>query len=294
MWSLDRDPHPLRFYVRRAFRIYPLWLVVLFLSVAVQLPTSPADAPHFAFFHAGRKELLENATLTFNWFAGARLIGASWSLPIEVQMYVVLPFIYFFMRSYRRLWPLLVLDAVAMFTSRSMEPAISSTLVFCTPLFLPGAMAYILYKHTSPRLPSWTFAVWLFSLVFFLNLYAARTQDSFRIGWLFTLLIGMSLPLFHQIRWQPLCRATHLIARYSYGIYLCHFAAIAVAVHYLRAYNIAIRTGSFFLTLTVLSIGFYHAVEKPMIGFGSKIAKRLESGPEPPFNEQMLSIEPAL
>jgi peptidoglycan/LPS O-acetylase OafA/YrhL len=41
MWSLERDPHPLRFDVRRAFRIYPLWLVgplVFAMTVYVVTP----------------------------------------------------------------------------------------------------------------------------------------------------------------------------------------------------------------------------------------------------------------
>lgn len=293
MWSLDRDPHTLRFYLRRAFRIYPLWIAVLAASVLVHLPTSPLYAPNFGFQHAGRRELLENLTLTFNLDRGCHLIGASWSLPIEVQMYVVLPFLFFFMRHNRSLWPLLLVDALAMATSTSQEFAACQTLLFCTPLFLPGAMAYLRFKHQQPVLPAWLFPVWLLALTVGFNSFASVAANSFRSGWVYALLIGLSLPMFRQIRWAPLCRVTHLVARYSYGLYLFHFAAIAVGVQYLRHQSPWVRVLGFVATLSCLSVLGYHAVEKPMIRLGSRLAGRIGHGREPAANEGMLSLEPA-
>ena len=293
MWSMERDPHTLRFYIRRAFRIYPLWIVVLMLSVLIQLPTSPAFVPHFVFLHAGWKELLENLTLSFNLGRGARLIGASWSLPIEVQMYIVLPFLFFFMRANRVIWPLLLLDALVMRTSQQTEFPTSQTLLFCTPLFLPGAMAYLRYKKQSPRLPAFLFPLWLLTLTASFNHLASIHADSFRSGWLYALLVGLSLPFFRQVSWKPLCRVTHSIAQYSYGIYLFHFAAIAVGIHYLAHEPMWIRALGFFATLIALSVLGYHLVEKPMIRLGSRLAGRFESGPEPKMEAAALSLEPA-
>ena len=225
MWSLDRDPHVLRFYIRRVFRIYPLWLVVLALTLLLKLPTSPVYAPSFKFYHASWLELMENVTLTFNLNKGTKLIGASWSLPVEVQMYIVLPFLYFFMKVNRVLWPLLLLEALLLATSGHTEPPLSQTLLFCAGIFLPGAMAYIQYETVKPRLPAWAFPVWICFLVLTVNTWAVHWKSSFRSGWLFALLVGLTLPLFRQIRWQPLTNAAHLVARYSYGVYLTHFAA---------------------------------------------------------------------
>ena len=293
MWSLDRDPHTLRFYVRRAFRIYPLWLAVLCLSVAIHLPTSPAFAPSFQFLHVGPREFLENATLTFNLGKGCRLIGAAWSLPIEVQMYIVLPFLFFFMRSNPQIWPLLLVDLLAMVTSRTIEPALSQSLLFCTPLFLPGAIAYLGFKKYRPMLPAWLFAVWLIAITAAFNSWASASKSSFRSGWFYALLVGITLPLFRQITSPALRRVSLLIARYSYGIYLCHFAAITVGVHYLQHRSLVLRIAGFFATIVILPVIFYHALEKPMIRLGSRFAARLRSGPEPKMNEQSLRLEPA-
>ena len=292
MWSLERDPHTLRFYLRRIFRLYPLWLVVLALSVAVHLPTSPAYAPQFRYYHANLKELVENALLVFNLGRmGDSLIGASWSLPVEAQMYIVLPFLFFFIRNNRQLLPLLILDVLAMATAHRQSPAITHDLLFCTPLFLPGAMAYLGFKKRKATLPAWTFVLWLVLLISSDNAFGSHFQQSFRSGWIFTLLLGLSLPFFRQLSWRPLLRVSHYIARYSYGLYLCHFAAIAVALHWMAGQNAVMRVLAFFTVLIGLSVLFYHTVEEPMIRVGSRLAKRIEPGPEPRIDQRELSLE---
>jgi peptidoglycan/LPS O-acetylase OafA/YrhL len=40
----------------------------------------------------------------------------------------------------------------------------------------------------------------------------------------FGLCLGLAIPLFHEIPWSSVKAASRIIARYSYGIYLSHFA----------------------------------------------------------------------
>ena len=294
MWSLERDPAPLNFYLRRIFRLYPLWLVVLFLSLAIRLPTSPYFAPQFRFFRPGGWEVLQNALLVMNLFGAgvARVIGASWSLPVEAQMYVVLPFL-FFVRSNHRLLPLLILDGLAIAMARRLDPKIAQDLLFCTPLFLPGAMAYVGFRKWRAVLPAWSFVVWIIVLVAGVDLYASRTQDSFRSGWIFCLALGMTLPLFQQLSFRPLVRTASLVARYSYGLYLCHFAAIAIGLHYMARFNLVLRALAFVASLTGLSVFFYHTVEKPMIRLGGRLAGSSFMNAGRHLTKRDLRLEPA-
>ncbi len=294
MWSLERDPHTLRFYVRRAFRLYPLWIVVLGLSLAVRLPTAPYYAPHFLFYMPGKRELLANVLLIMNLTDGARIIGASWSLPIEVQMYVVLPFLFFFMRWNKGLFALFLLDALAIATAHAIEPSITSDLLFCSPLFIPGAIAYQLYRRKPiPKLPGWLFPLWLGLLIAAVNWYASRRQNSFRSGWIFAFLLGCSLPFFRPIANSVLRRSAHEVAKYSYGLYLCHFAAIAVGLHYMSGYPAFLRIAAFLVVLVGLSVGLYHGVEQPMIRLGSKLAGYIGRGREPAIDRRELNLEAA-
>jgi peptidoglycan/LPS O-acetylase OafA/YrhL len=289
MWSLERDPHVWRFYIRRIFRIYPLWLMVLFLTLAVHLPIAPIYAPQFRFFSPGTRDLFENIFLTFNLSGGAKVVGASWSLPIEVDMYLALPALFAFAQRFRTVLGLLLLDAFVMIYARMTLPPINSSLVMCIPYFLPGVMAYLLMRRTSlQRLSAWLFPVWLGVFV-----AAAHFYGSFRTLGLFCLALGLSLPLFRQSTWKFLNRVSAQIAKYSYGIYLSHMAAIVVAVYLLRGEPAPVRVAAFIVTVSALSFIFYHLVEAPMIRLGAKLARKIEDGPSPPVNDATMRLEPA-
>src|SRR5262249_36713604 len=97
MMSLDRlgeEAIIRRFYIRRAFRIYPLAIVTIAAALAFKIP------PHFdpAYEAPSGIAILENALLVQNLFQTPDIVGPMWSLPLEVQMYLMLPFIYFFAR----------------------------------------------------------------------------------------------------------------------------------------------------------------------------------------------------
>jgi peptidoglycan/LPS O-acetylase OafA/YrhL len=273
MWSLEREPHIGRFYLRRAFRIYPLWWVVLALTLLTHLPMSPLFAPGFGFFQPNFHELVQNILLTFNFGPGARVVGASWTLPLEVQMYLLLPFLFLVAQRTKRLWPLLLLEALVIAYDLKKFPAIDPSLRMCIPLFVPGVMTYVLKKRSLPKLPSWAFPVFLLTLVAIDHPYG-----SFRRSWLFSLVLGLSLPFFRDMRARPVRVVSELIARYSYGIYLLHMAAIGVAFHVLRAYSAPVRLTAFLLLLVAAPVLFYHLVEAPMIRLGARLARRLGHG----------------
>jgi peptidoglycan/LPS O-acetylase OafA/YrhL len=291
MWSLERDPHSGRFYLRRLFRLFPLWLVILAIVVLFKIPVSPLASPRFAYHAPSMLELWANITMTFDLWFGGNIVGASWSLPVEAQMYLLLPVLFFFVRGTRALWVLLVVDALVIVTVwaggiQTAPPG--QALAVCVPFFLPGVMAYALTKKVKPNLPAWSFLVALVGLSFIEQRYGSMFWSSF-----FCLAVGLSLPFFRQITWRPLTRAGHVIARYSYGIYLTHIPAICVGMHYLEHYNLALRLLSIPVTIIVASVALYHGVEAPMIRLGGKLAKKIEPGPMPKMNEATLSLEPA-
>ena len=88
MWSLERDPHTGRFYIRRAFRIYPLWLVILTLTLLAKLPISPVHAPQFSYYAAPLREIVSNYFLAFN-VVGATTHGATYETRREHRRRIV-------------------------------------------------------------------------------------------------------------------------------------------------------------------------------------------------------------
>lgn len=289
MWSLERDPHVWRFYIRRIFRIYPLWLVVLFLTLAVRLPIAPIYAPEFRFFAPGLRDLFENIFLVFSPSTGTKVVGASWTLPVEVDMYLMLPVLFAFAQRFRTVTGLLLIEFFAILYARVSLPPINSSLLMCVPYFLPGVIAYLLMKRKGlQRLPAKLFPLWLAVFV-----VAAHFYGTFRLSGFFCLALGLSLPLFRQMTWKPLKQASAQIAKYSYGIYLSHMAAIVVGVHLLRNEPVLVRIAAFIVTIFLLPFVLYHLVEAPMIRVGARLARRVEDGPSPPMNDAAIRLEPA-
>ena len=46
MWSLERKPNTLDFYIRRVFRIYPLALLAIAIVVIFHAPVAGTPSPH--------------------------------------------------------------------------------------------------------------------------------------------------------------------------------------------------------------------------------------------------------
>src|SRR6185436_10342900 len=86
-----------RFYIRRAFRIYPLSIFTVLVLVALQIPHPIGvayDAPSQSKIWSSLL-LIQNITNT------GEIITPMWSLPFEVQMYLLLPFIYALGKRFR-------------------------------------------------------------------------------------------------------------------------------------------------------------------------------------------------
>src|SRR5437764_191986 len=87
-----------RFYIRRAFRIYPLSVCVILLLMTLRIP---------AFFGGHYQtpdtlDLWSNLLLLQNITHSKPMLGPLWSLPYEVQMYLALPFVYCLGKRFRR------------------------------------------------------------------------------------------------------------------------------------------------------------------------------------------------
>jgi peptidoglycan/LPS O-acetylase OafA/YrhL len=254
-WPLFRD-----FYIRRFFRIYPLSIFAILTAVALHLHAQSrglAIGPR-----PGAVELLSNLLLVQNLTHANLIIGPLWSLPLEVQMYLVLPFLFLWRK--RSLWTLLALWLVcgALGHFPQTIPALSwFTLLLFIPNFLPGLIAFTLPERRT--LPAWLWPVFITLLgVAFLWI------PSRRMGAELCLLLGVAVPRFREITFRPFKIFSHRIATYSYGIYLGHSFFIWYA---LTRHNSWILFWIMWLAIPAL---LYHGFERPAIEVGRKLAER--------------------
>jgi len=91
-YSMERSQQGGRvidFYIRRFFRIYPLCWV----AIGLVLLTGLTDKAENIVGH-GKLGILANFALLQNLPRDHSVLGPLWSLPWEVQMYLILPFLF--------------------------------------------------------------------------------------------------------------------------------------------------------------------------------------------------------
>lgn len=257
MMSLERHKGEglfLTFYLRRAFRIYPLSIVAVFVTMMFPvLQLSPLRW----------WEWLSNFALIQNLTFAKDAFGTIWSLPLEVQMYFFLPFIFLLARRSKTMWPLLALLAASIPVAL-WEPshvARASVLSF-VPDFLPGVIAYWLFKRVRPRLPSWGLPIAIGAVTAGMLIHPGWTFPA----WTACLVLGVTIPFFRPITARAVNDVAFQLAKYSYGIYLSHSLLLA----WMRP---TWRTVPLFLVaVAVASVASYHLIEYPMIRLGQRLS----------------------
>jgi peptidoglycan/LPS O-acetylase OafA/YrhL len=270
------------FYVRRAFRIYPLSILAVMTAVALHLDSGVNGVPglsHAEPVAMGR--IFSNLLLVQNLIRPGSIINVLWSLPYEVQMYIFLPFLFMWIRGRRSapwhlcaLWVLAVLLAVGrtQLAARGAPVGLVArlSLVDYVPNFLPGIVAFTLTQV--PQVKSY---LWPPFVLLLIGAYAMSPRTA--TGWALCLLLGFAIPFFGEIRTAWLRAISNRIATYSYGIYLSHQFCIWFVGDPLSGFPLWSRVMVLAVMLIGVPILLYHLIERPMIKVGARLAEK--SGP---------------
>jgi peptidoglycan/LPS O-acetylase OafA/YrhL len=268
MMSMERNSGALNFYIRRFFRIYPLSVLVVGLVTVLHIPSNPARE----YVFLGTRHLLSNFALTMNLTHSPMALAPLWSLPIEVQMYVVLPLLFLATRTAHPLRNLLFIW-IAWLPLAYFQPFMTGphSILRFGPCFLPGIIAYVLLAKSklTPKLS------WLFWPPFIVAVYAGyQLFDRPGFGWIECLALGLAIPLFREVQVKWVRAAASAIAKYSYGIYLFHLIAIYYCFDSLIAPTWVRIAGSIAFT-AVASVASYHLLEEPLIEYGRRLGHTL-------------------
>jgi peptidoglycan/LPS O-acetylase OafA/YrhL len=280
MFSLDRtrSPRPfLNFYLRRAFRIYPLSIFCVLAVVALRIPRMP-DA---TFTWIGMRALAANLGLVQNLTASPDVIGPLWSLPFEVQMYIVLPFLYIAVQRWRSVRFVLMLCLAAIACQAFVFVPHGRwlfDLIRYIPCFLSGVLAYQVGRRATARIPGW---IWPILLTFLVALHCILWRNRREsivanlAGYLICMLIGFAAPWFRELPRSPVTAAAHKIATYSYGIYLFHAPIMWLAFFVLRG-NAVLSWLTLSVLICVIPYLAFRYLEHPMIERGKELASSLD------------------
>jgi peptidoglycan/LPS O-acetylase OafA/YrhL len=290
MWSLERRPNTLDFYVRRIFRIYPLAVLTILIAAATHAPVSSAP---FHYFHAvaiNRKALIFNLLLIFDLkWSIPPIHGVTWSLPPELYMYLLLPVLFVYAHTVRKIWPLLgIWLLVVCFDTHFFDVSVGNNFPVLIPDFLCGVIAYVGFMRKRQLLPAWVLLP-LLAILFagYMSLHEIRAD------WYACLVLALVLPYLRQCSSTTTERTSHTIAKYSYGMYLFHPFSIVLGMYLLAGRPLALQLAVEVVTLVALSVAGYHAIEAPMIRLGARVAARLAGESGLPSAESLEALEPA-
>lgn len=268
------------FYLRRAFRIYPLAIVTVLAVATLGLPTivrPPGQAS--VVVTPTLATLLSNVLLVDNVTGAPDVLGVMWSLPLEVQMYACLPLCYLLARRgpATAALGLGVAAAAGAFVRWAPLPGVwrLSTAIFA-PCFMAGVLAYAILVHRPLRrqLPGWLWPAALVAcaLAFFFPLEPGLFTPE--RGWPFCLAVGLLIPCVREMRPSWLTRGASTIAKYSYGIYLVHVPALAIAFRWNAALPQMAQWVLFIVLLVGLPVLAYRLIEAPGIRLGQRLSLR--------------------
>jgi peptidoglycan/LPS O-acetylase OafA/YrhL len=250
------------FFIRRAFRIYPLSIFTVLSVFVISQWLSINDLGNISV-----RELVDNVFLIQNLTGARDIISPLWSLPLEVQMYLLLPVIYLLVSNCSPLRLVLIyctLVAIAFFSVKSKLP---NVFIFA-PCFVPGIIAYWIVKKEPRRfLPFCILPAVLLALLF---LYGKIGQRYQMIGaYPSCFILGMIFPFIRETSFTIINTVSESISKYAYGIYLTHtpilYACFQIEI------PIYLKITLFFVLTFVLSVLSYHYIESPMIKIGRDI-----------------------
>ena len=267
------------FYLRRWFRVFPLSVLVVTAVGLFGLPVGHLVQGKFQAVHLSFAGFLSNLLLVQNLTKSGSIIAPLWSLPFEMQMYFLFPLLFLVVRVSRTLFPILGIWAVSVvgaYASLHFLHYDAYTLWAFIPCFGAGIVAYKVAKSSRPRWPFIGLPLML-AVLTFLYLRVPKPSRS----WICCLVLGLTLPYFSDMTSAWLRNVCHLVARYSYGIYLTHFVCIWFAFAVLVRLPLALRWLVFAGTASALPVVLFHTVEVRMISLGHSIVSSLVSSPLP-------------
>jgi peptidoglycan/LPS O-acetylase OafA/YrhL len=210
-------------------------------------------------------------------------------------MYLVLPFCFFLLRRFNRLYVVLALwlgaALLAVVATQPALPRMFHGAVF-PPMFIGGMVAYKLLQENpeKPRLPLIPAWGWPFFVIGLLVLkdrlvggHNFETQLGAGVNAFICLLLGLAIPAFAELHAGWFVRPAQQVAKYSYGIYLLHVPVLIFVLRYLPALPLALKITVFVALTALLSFISFHAIEDPLIRFGKRLTSLVQAAHTPTF-----------
>jgi peptidoglycan/LPS O-acetylase OafA/YrhL len=276
-----------QFYLKRFLRLTPAYLVVSLLTTfifftrvlpyeKISLVTQNFYANLLAsnFYYWTENQYFVNS--------GLRPLLTFWSLALEIQFYLILPFVFLLMKKTMKLLVFITFLSFVLFIV--LETISPETGFFLLPgrlwEFLVGVhLASFLDTYNKKfRISTFTFRIILITFPVFILIIDLMEVEKSLIFNVFAVVYTLIL-LFLGFHWQENRNLLNdfglVIGKYSYSIYLVHLPIISLV--YYKPFSDNVKFGSdlklnlvSILLVAIFSFVLFNVVEQPFRGSGAK------------------------
>ncbi len=265
--SLEKSGSIKKFLTNRFFRIYPLYLFILFFTLM------------FLTFKGQKFSLsavLLNATLLQEYLKQPVFVGVSWTLSLEIVWYVVFAITFYFSFNKKTLY-LLAASSIGMIVLAFISLLIETRLPMGRVGYIHScAVGLLFYRYFSGEVSRKEFFCafsfsWLSMAFAFAVTYGYFTHPMFSVTCIFSSWIaGYALFLFFFILKS---KEYHSMFKYfgkiSYSIYLVHTLLIGVYFHYFE--ETLFNAFLVFIQVVLVSHFTFHFIESKGIQFAKNL-----------------------
>lgn len=283
-------PH---YIVRRAFRLFPVYLLVLATSAILlpaqllaweSLPATPANINRINLAQEAIGHFVRNVTVHVPLLQGLvpkvlggkeayTIVGQAWSISLEWQFYLVAPFLIYAMIARQWLRAAVIALPILLLTHFFTGAFLGAKIL----LFVVGIATHLALRPERRRsacLAALLCAVaaiakdgplQVIPLAIWAGVIVSSVQPAHSLGHLPAKLLGSRIP-FH-------------LGEVSYSVYLIHMMPLYLSICACSAAGIANGRAQTFVAVStilvtyVLSVASYHAIEKPGIKLGARLTR---------------------
>ena len=272
-WSFDADQNKKHFYIKRFFRIFPLYAFLIILQTLFFIGFSDGSTFEVIKYFIANifflNFLAPSVGSTLSSLEVNAINGSLWTLKNEVVFYLIVPLLFMFYKKWGG-YILLILYSLSVVYMFAVDYLGMEKLLVQFPaqvrLFMVGILLYILFDKFNKK------NIYLLAIVSLILLIFLKDNTYFNYI-LYPFCIG-----FMMIFLVYFVKNIKVNFDFSYSLYILHFPVIQLALYFeINPTNPIISFVVLFAVILVLSYFSEKYIEKRFIKIGREIVKKDKS-----------------
>lgn len=288
------------FIVERAFRIFPVYLVLLTLSaltlnfaleVLKEAPASLGTPSRIALIETARQHFAAHLLVHIPLLQGVvppsqlplvsyTILGQAWSLSLEWQFYLLAPALFFLLVHLKKpnaQIASIILVALLLWIGQFMDGM--AFLSAGMPMFSVGFLSYFAHKHLFPGTSSQWRQTLVVGGVIFALLFTGFNAIAITI-WATAFLAAIDKhppPAIAPLKWLLASSALTRLGRISYPLYLAHMQVLFICLWFAGKLNLTPDTRAILVPIASVGISLVvsdvlqRVVEAPFVALGKTL-----------------------